>query len=232
MTVVIFRPRQRHSGGPRRAAGQPALEGVALVASIWLLLTVGARLAGRLDGAAGIALAVLAAVWGYVAADLVSGLVHWFCDRFFEEDSALIGPLLIAPFREHHRDPRGMTRHGFLELTGNSALGLVPVLGAASWAPLPPFADAALIAFALAALATNLLHGWAHAERVPAAIAWLQTRRLILGPEAHAQHHAPGHRGAYCVTSGWMNGLADSLGVFERLERTLRALGVPATRAS
>jgi sterol desaturase/sphingolipid hydroxylase (fatty acid hydroxylase superfamily) len=232
MRAVIFRPRQRHPGGRRRAPAQPAIEVVALVVSTGLLLAVGTRFAGRLDGAAGIALAVLAAVSGYVAADLVSGLVHWFCDRFFEDDSALIGPLLIAPFREHHRDPRGMTRHGFLELTGNSALGLVPVLGAASWAPLPPFADAALIAFALAALATNLLHGWAHAERVPAAIAWLQTRRLILGPEAHAQHHAPGHRGAYCVTSGWMNGLADSLGVFERLERTLRALGVPATRAS
>ena len=65
---------------------------------------------------------------GYVAADLASGLLHWFCDRFFEEDSPLIGAVLIHPFREHHRDPLAMTHHGFLELTGNTCLGLAPIL--------------------------------------------------------------------------------------------------------
>jgi plasmanylethanolamine desaturase len=57
---------------------------------------------------------------GYLLADLLTGLVHWFCDTFFDEATPLIGPGLIAPFREHHRDPLLMTRHGFLELTGSS----------------------------------------------------------------------------------------------------------------
>jgi plasmanylethanolamine desaturase len=56
----------------------------------------------------------LAVAAGYLAADLASGLVHWFCDRFFEQDTPLIGRVLIHPFREHHREPRAMVRHGFL----------------------------------------------------------------------------------------------------------------------
>ncbi len=41
---------------------------------------------------------------GYLFADIASGLVHWFCDTFFEEKTPLLGKLLIQPFREHqHR---------------------------------------------------------------------------------------------------------------------------------
>jgi len=154
----------------------------------------------------------VAALAGYALADVASGLTHWFCDTFFEEDSPLIGPVLIFPFREHHRDPTGMTRHGFLELTGNSCLGMLPVLGAALlWRPLPPYVAAGLIAFALGLFATNLFHKWAHSASVPGWVAWCQRRRLILSPSVHAVHHTPPNRSAYCVTSGWANRLLDRL---------------------
>lgn len=142
---------------------------------------------------------------GYVLADVASGLTHWFCDTFFEETTPVIGPLLIQPFREHHRDPRGMTRHGFLELTGNSALGLLPVVGLSLLWPIPAWASAAVLTFALALFATNLFHKWAHAESVPRAIAWLQACRLILHPAHHAAHHQPPHQKAFGVTNGWAN---------------------------
>lgn len=145
------------------------------------------------------------ALAGYALADVASGLTHWFCDSFFREDTPVIGRLLIQPFREHHRDPQGMTRHGFLELTGNSALGLLPVLGAALlWRP-PPAAQTLFLSFAVALFATNLFHRWAHEARVPRWIAWLQGCRLILHPADHAVHHRPPHRGAYGVTHGWAN---------------------------
>jgi ubiquitin-conjugating enzyme E2 variant len=161
--------------------------------------------------------------------------VHWFCDRFFEEDSRVIGAALIHPFREHHRDPLAMTRHGVLELTGNSCVGLLPVLAAAWWWGAPAkgtggaFVYAALLVFAVAVFATNVLHKWAHAVRVPPAVAWLQDRHVILGAAAHAPHHRAGHHGTYCVTAGWMNPVSDACGVFRGLERVLRAAGVPAT---
>lgn len=144
---------------------------------------------------------------GYLAADLVSGLVHYFCDNFFAEDSPLIGALLIHPFREHHRDPLKMTTHGFLELTGNSCLGmLAPLACALCWSDrIPPLFETGFLFFCLALFATNQIHKWAHADGVPRAVRWLQEHRIILRPSHHQVHHQNGYGGAYCITCGWMN---------------------------
>jgi plasmanylethanolamine desaturase len=174
---------------------------------------------------------VIVGLAGYLAADLASGLIHWFCDRFFEEHTRMIGPVLIRPFREHHRDPLAMTRHGFLELTGNPCLGLAPVLALAwRWAG-GAWLDALVLAFAGGVILTNVLHKWAHAATAPAVVRWLQRRRLVLAPAAHALHHRAGYTGGYCVTSGWMNPLTDRLRLFVGLDLVLAALGVPRTTA-
>lgn len=213
-----------------RPWGQRSLEAVALASAGLLLGALAARVAGRLDGVASLGVLGAAVTAGYLASDLVSGLAHWFGDRFLEADTRWIGPWLIAPFREHHRDPLAMTRHGSLELLGNSALGTLPILATVWWSVDSLVVEGLVVAFAAAAIVTNRFHAWAHAPRVPPAVAWLQARGLILPPAHHARHHRPGHARAYCVTTGWMNRWTDGLGLFVALERALRALGVPGTR--
>jgi ubiquitin-conjugating enzyme E2 variant len=188
------------------------------------------RLAASLQDRWDAAWSLLAIPAGWLAADLASGLVHWFADSFFEEDTPLIGPLLIQPFREHHRDPLAMTRHGFLELTGNSCLLLLPVAGAALALPLSPFSQSAVAAFALGLFATNLFHKWAHDSAAPGYAQWLQKRWLILPPAHHVRHHSANHGHAYCVTTGWANSIAEACGAFGVLGRLLVRLRVPATR--
>ncbi len=161
----------------------------------------------------GIWIPVSGAILGWLVADLVSGLVHWFCDSFFREDSLLVGRLLIRPFREHHRNPLGMTRHCFLELMGNSCLAMIPTLAAAVWWSdgIAPLFETAALFFYLALFATNLFHKWAHASVVPRPVRWLQSRWLILPPSCHQVHHQNGYTGAYCITNGWMNWPLDRL---------------------
>ena len=168
---------------------------------------------------------------GYLAADFVSGLVHWFGDRFFEEDTPLIGRVFIVPFREHHRDPLAMTRHGALELLGNSALGTVPLLAMAwLWAG-AIVTEGLTVGLAAGGIAANQLHAWAHARTAPRTVRWLQRHWLALPPAHHARHHRGGSTSTYCTTTGWMNRSADRLKIFAGLERVLRALGVPVTNA-
>jgi ubiquitin-conjugating enzyme E2 variant len=177
-----------------------------------------------------------AALAGYLLADLVSGLVHWFGDTFFEEDTPVWGTLFVGPFREHHRDPLAMTRHSFGELNGSNCLGVAPLLLIAltlretaaehSWAL---FGMSVLLFFSLSIAVTNQIHSWCHAPRAPKAAVWLQRRGLILSPERHASHHQGGSRDAYCVTTGWMNNLLDRSGVLRKGEHALQALGVPVT---
>jgi ubiquitin-conjugating enzyme E2 variant len=188
-----------------------ALELVAVGAFFALVGLLGARMCRDAPDGAGAAWLILPAAAGYALADVASGLTHWFCDSFFREDTPGIGPVLIHPFREHHRDPAAMTRHGFLELTGNSCLGVAPILGLAIWHPWSPVVDAGLLTFALALFGTNLFHKWAHSEQVPRVVSWLQKCHLILNPARHQVHHTPPNKTAYCVTSGWMNGFLDRI---------------------
>ena len=188
-----------------------ALEAVAVGGFFVLVGLLGARLIRGAPEGAEAGWLLLAAAAGYAMADVASGLTHWFCDTFFREDTPGIGPVLIHPFREHHRDPAAMTRHGFLELTGNSCLGVAPLLGFAVWRPWSPLLDAGLVAFALALFGTNLFHKWAHSERVPRVVGWLQRCHLILNPARHRVHHTPPNKTAYCVTSGWMNAVLDRI---------------------
>jgi ubiquitin-conjugating enzyme E2 variant len=172
------------------------------------------------------------ALLGVVAADFVSGLVHFACDRFGSERTPVVGAPLIRPFREHHRDPRGILRHGFCEVNGNNALAVSPLLWAL--AELSPrvgrsLAAAALLslgaAFAVAIALTNALHRCAHAGAPRGPLRWLQRAGLVLTPRAHARHHGGAHDRAYCITTGWLNPLLDRAGFWERLARALRGGG-------
>jgi hypothetical protein len=173
---------------------------------------------------------VLGAGVGYILADIVSGVVHWFCDTFFHEDTPVIGRAFIHPFREHHVDPLAITRHDFLEVNGNNCLALLPLLLAVWFLGAPNAGDAVpalfwqsmALGFALATFATNQFHKWAHQERPSAVVRWLQGTGLVLSPAHHRQHHSAPYRQAFCITAGWLDPLLDRYRIFERIERLAR----------
>jgi ubiquitin-conjugating enzyme E2 variant len=167
-----------------------------------------------------------------VAADFCSGLVHWAADTYCSEETPWIGAKLIAPFREHHRDPRAITRHDFWEANGDNCLLGLGVLvpgylwlphGEASWAVVVGFF---LLALSLLVLLTSLAHGWAHMDRPPWFARLLQRVRLAIRREHHEQHHVAPHRTHYCVTMGWLNPILDRVRFFRTLERVLAQVGV------
>lgn len=216
-------------GGAERSRRTRLVDGLAVAVAALGLVVLALRLWRDINApAVGIVVALMLAA-GYVMADLLTGFVHWFCDTFFEETTPIIGPGLIAPFREHHRDPLLMTRHGFLELTGSSFRGLAPVLWAFLWVgeAMPPAVGAFVFALATGAVATNLLHRWAHDPDPPAAARLLQAVGLVLTPERHARHHTPPYAAGYCVTSGWLNPVCDRMKVWMWAESALAAFGLP-----
>jgi ubiquitin-conjugating enzyme E2 variant len=169
-----------------------------------------------------------AALAGVVAADFVTGFLHWLCDTFFAEDTPVIGPAVIEPFREHHRDPLAMTQRAFLRVSNSNVVATCVMLASVfAWRALrggPPsaFVDAWITSLACALWLTNQLHKWAHVPRVPGSVAWLQRARLILPPAHHARHHTAADGRAFCVTTGWLNPLMDGARVFRTAERLVR----------
>jgi ubiquitin-conjugating enzyme E2 variant len=175
-----------------------------------------------------------AALLGVCAADLATGAVHWLFDGFFDERTPILGRAFVQPFREHHRDPAAIARHGLLEVSGNDALALCPLLWlCAAYAGDfgRGFAATLLLAFALAAitagLVANQVHRWAHAPRAPRGVRWMQRHRWILSPQEHARHHRGAHDRAFCVATGWMNPLLDRLVAWAPGKQATRPGGVP-----
>lgn len=220
------------TAGSRRTQTTDAVDLIAVAAVVAALAVVALRLWRGVQSPADAMIVLLMLTAGYLLADLLTGCVHWFCDTFFDETTPLVGPGLIAPFREHHRDPLLMTRHGFLELTGSSFRGLAPLLTMFVWQgrSISVLLNAFVFALAAGAVATNLLHRWAHDPSPSALARTLQRTGLVLTPGRHARHHEPPYAAAYCVTSGWLNPLCERLSIWTRAQAAFTALGLPVSR--
>lgn len=185
----------------------------ALYLAILLYVLARADWSPYAEGVRGWAWAGSAILVGLICADFVSGLVHWLADTFGSVKMPLIGPAYIAPFREHHHDPLEITRHDFIEVNGNNCvvillfLPFVANVQAAVGAQAAAWLELWTVAFTIAIFLTNQVHSWAHADRVPRVVAWLQEKRLILNRQDHARHHTPPHDTYYCITFGWLNPL-------------------------
>ncbi|MFU8804903.1 MAG: fatty acid desaturase CarF family protein, partial [Bradymonadaceae bacterium] len=70
----------------------------------------------------------LSLILGYLTADFSSGFVHWMGDTFGDENTPVLGKSFVKPFRDHHVDPRDITRHDFIEVNGNNSIVLLSVL--------------------------------------------------------------------------------------------------------
>jgi hypothetical protein len=162
-----------------------------------------------------------------VAADLVSGLVHWSADTWGRDTLPVLGPRFLRPFRVHHVNPHDFLRRSFLDCNGDVAMLNAPLLGAALCIPLDAGtapAAVALTAFAAWSLPTNQVHQWAHMPSPPRLVRWLQAHGVILGRAAHHEHHVAPYATNYCIATGWCNRSLARLDAFARLERLIMAI--------
>jgi hypothetical protein len=201
---------------------------VSVVAFIiaWTLMFV--RIAPAILSEARWFTALLGVLAGYLLADFLAGSVHWIADRFFDPATPLLGPMWIAPFREHHEDALGITRHDFFEVSGNNALLATPLVAFLATRPTPAGSLSQFLfvlgaSLTLALFVTNQFHSWSHSPSPPRFVRHLHSWGLILTPRRHARHHCDDYDRAYCVTSGWLNPLLDRVRFFQRLERLIDA---------
>ena len=203
------------------------LAGIAVFLAAASYLSV--RIFLTVKGTPDLLMVVACAGVGFLASDVLSGVVHWSADTLFGETTPFIGRRFIRPFREHHQDPRAITHHDFVETNGNNCLATSPVLGAI----VPVLPDAPGVTFyvcsvsvfmAWSLFATNQFHKWAHADRVPHIVVLLQRWHLILSPSHHDVHHKAPHDRHYCITVGWMNPLLARVRFFHLLEWAVNAV--------
>lgn len=205
------------------------LYAVSIPAFAALVVWHGNRLLEVATASAWIATA-LGCVAGSLAADVVTGGVHWACDTWGSQKTPVVGASLIRSFREHHTQPLAMLDHDSIEVNGEATTAATAAFALlafpASQAVLaehPFFYGLAWSLISFSALA-NQLHQWAHAAHLPRVVRMLQRIGLVLTPVRHARHHSGAHTSGYCITTGWMNPMLDAIGFWRALERGVSTL--------
>jgi len=164
-----------------------------------------------------------------LAADFVSGLVHWFADTWFTVELPILGPTLVKNFREHHSAPKALAKKGLVETNGDNCMILVPVQIGALFIPLANagvwvrFAYAMLVGFTFWIMMTNQIHKWAHMEpeKLPWLVRVMQRTRFVLSIPEHDVHHTVPFESHYCITTGWLNRPLARIGFFRFMERII-----------
>jgi hypothetical protein len=169
-------------------------------------------------------LALCGLMLGFVAADFISGFVHWAADTWGSPEVPVIGNALIRPFREHHVDQTAITRHDFVETNGNNCFISIPAAAlAAVLASRSVFFAAFLFSLTLAVFGTNQFHKWAHMDptQLNGMVRALQRSGLILSPAHHVTHHTAPFSTYYCITHGMLNPLLARTNFFRHAERVV-----------
>ena len=214
----------RHENLSAYAARHRWIETSATAAFLVLAGWSALRLLPAIDSPGRFALVAACALAAWIATDFLTGLAHWAFDTWGSLDTPFIGAWFIRPFREHHADPKAMTRHDFIETNGSCCIAALPVVGAAALLPLDGTAaitlQALLLFAALGAPMSNQCHKWAHTSprRLGRVARLLQRGGFALSPAQHHRHHAAPHDSHYCIASGWLNAPLDAIGFFRTLE--------------
>ena len=158
-------------------------------------------------------------------ADLVSGILHWAFDTWFDADITFIRRMVLQ-VREHHIHPQRIFDITFYHDAGTLSwiallLAAPAVLGSLLGAV--PRA-AGFLAVETAVVFSPLLvfmlvfHKCGHRAKNPAVVRWLQATGLLLSPRHHMQHHGGNHDFNYCIVNGWGDNTLGRLGLFRALE--------------
>lgn len=152
----------------------------------------------------------LLAAW--LTADFLSGLVHWWEDRYGNPEWPIIGRHVIAPNIQHHTDQMAFTIGSYWFRNWTT---IVPAAVLASFAYL---AGLWFLALALVFLSqANEVHSWAH-QRCCRQIRGLQLLGLCHSPEQHAKHHKQPYDRNYCAMSDLMNPVLSGINAWPAVE--------------
>src|SRR5918998_3844074 len=181
----------RERGGTETSRGHYILEMLGILCFVLLVLLIGVDLYQGAIEFGDLWLAPILAILAYLAADFLSGFVHFLADNFGSYGTPILGPNFIEPFREHHVDPKGIVGHDFVDANGNNSLATLPFM-LFVWVAVPLetwyygyLFGTFFLFLCLAAFLTNQFHKWAHMEDPPAFAGWLQARGVILSHEHH-----------------------------------------------
>ncbi|KAH7860429.1 hypothetical protein Vadar_013313 [Vaccinium darrowii] len=162
---------------------------------------------------------IIAGCFGYVLADLGTGVYHWAIDNYGSASTPIFGPHIEA-FQSHHETPWKFTWREFAYNIHELARGITFAVLPLNFFSNDPLLHGFIAVFSGFVLFSEQFHYWAHdtKSRLPPFVVALQDAGLLLSRSQHAAHHRPPYNQNYCIVSGMWNGFLSEYKMFETLE--------------
>jgi ubiquitin-conjugating enzyme E2 variant len=173
----------------------------------------------------------------WLLADFLTGIVHWFEDRYMDSFSLNLLDSLAKENDLHHKQPTAMTLStGWTNMKSAAFVGwpvavLLGLIGMPTVVWLVPF----FASFG------NLVHRWSHIpkRKLPRWIRAMQEIGLFISQAHHDAHHRsmkrliPKHLAGFkfCAMTDWVNPVLDAIRFWHWCERGLAAAGLPTTQS-
>lgn len=175
----------------------------------------------------------IVAAWFF--ADFVTGIFHWWEDRYLDESQSLEFFRGVATDNEqHHEKPTAMLLSTYWENMRSAAIFAAPVSAVLFWCGVPVWLwlGIGLTSFG------NLIHRFSHTPKrqLPGWIRLLQRLGIFISHEHHDTHHR--HENgrlvipkwhasiAYCPMTNWVNPVLDFVHFWDGCEYVLRLFGI------
>jgi hypothetical protein len=156
----------------------------------------------------------------YLFADLLTGIFHWWEDRYGNPAWPILGALVVAPNIQHHKSPSAFTKGNYFYRNWTT---LVPTLALGALCYLSGEYFLALTCLFMSQ--SNELHCWSH-MRCSYPIRLLQRTGLIQTPKMHAIHHKRPYDQNYCVMTSFLNPPLTAIHYWGALEYLVGLFGV------
>lgn len=173
----------------------------------------------------------------WLLADFISGIVHWWQDRYLTTNRKWKWVLAInADNDEHHKSPGAMAKKSTWQTINTTAPILWPLAILSLLLGGPAVITLGLFFGGFA----NLIHKWAHTadSKLNPVIRFMQDTGLFISKRHHGAHHY--NRGRtirkenthdkYCPMSDFLNPFLDTIRFWKGLEYVVSLVGIHPTK--
>lgn len=169
-------------------------------------------------------------ILGWLFADLLGGIIHWWEDRVGRADMWLLGPAVVQPNRLHHENPLAFAASTLWERNWTTWAATLLLSLNVLWG----FGFSVFwLAATLGGLLSNEVHRAAHINAImPRWVRIMQATGFIQSARHHARHHRPPQSHSYCVLTDWLNPWLDAARFWDRVEAGLTKIGMEPNRGT
>lgn len=167
-----------------------------------------------------------------LAADFITGMIHWWEDAYGNPKWKILGKHVIEPNLRHHSQPREFLKGNYWQRNNTSII-------AAAVLTIVPFLlgirNVVYTAIILLASQGNEVHRKAHQSDKENGrfICFLQRIGLMQSRRHHGWHHKAPYDCNYCILTNYLNPLLGKIRFWERLESFIKTVfGITPLRGS